>query len=754
MSTSILGNRVLRREDAALLVGAGTFVANTAYAGAAHVVYVRSPIAAGRITGIDTSDARGVPGVLAVLTDADVTLDDRPNAGRPDPALARPFLARDVVRFVGEAVAAVVAVDRATAADAAELVVVDYEPTDPVVDLASAVDSKVQVFDGFGGGNVVGAIPSAPVDFDGCDVVVTQRVVNHRIAACPLEPRVGACRWTADGRLEFLASTQGAHPFRDALAEVYGLAPDQVRVVSADVGGGFGAKGSPHPEELLLPHLARATGRPVVWFETRTENMTSMVQGRGQIQTMTLGATGDGVITHARLDVTQDCGAYVNFGVFLPGLTRMMMTGTYAIPNAEFTSRSVVTNTTPISAYRGAGRPEAAACIERTIDVLASELGLDPAEIRRRNFVSNAAFPYTTATGTPYDVGDYAGALERALDAAGYDDLRAEQARRRADGDRHLLGIGLSVYVEITGMDPVEFGSVELRADGSVLARTGSNPYGQGHHTTWAMIISDRLGISMDRIEVTHGDTDDVPSGSVTGGSRSVQLAGSAMADASERLADAARRVAADLLEANPDDVLLDTSDGGRFHVAGTPARSVGWAEVAEHRSDQPEPLTGVSEFTQPQATFPFGAHVCVVEVDVETGGVEVVRFVACDDAGTIINPLLADGQIHGGLAQGIAQALLEEVRYDADGNPLTANFADYGIISAAELPSFERIMMETPTPLNPLGAKGIGESGTVGATPAVHNAVVDALAHLGVRHLDMPCTAERVWRAIAGAAG
>jgi carbon-monoxide dehydrogenase large subunit len=414
----------------------------------------------------------------------------------------------------------------------------------------------------------------------------------------------------------------------------------------------------------------------------------------------------------------------------------------------------VVTNTTPVSAYRGAGRPEAAAGIERALVVWAAAVGLDPAEARRRNFIANEAFPYTTPSGTTYDTGDYAGALDRALAAAGYDELRAEQARRRADGDRRLLGIGLSCYVEITGFDRTEYGSVELRADGTVRALTGSNPYGQGHHTTWAMIISDRLGIPMDRIEVVHGDTDVVPIGGNTGGSRSVQLAGSSIADASERLVAQARAVAADLLEANPDDVVLATDDGGRFHVAGTPSRSVGWADVAARRAADPAPeaLVGISEYVSGGATFPFGTHVCVVEVDADTGRVEVLRFVACDDAGVIINPLLAEGQIHGGLAQGIAQALYEEVRHDDLGNPLTANFADYAIPSAAELPSFERIPMETPTPRNPLGAKGIGESGTVGSTPAAQNAVIDAVAHLGVTHIDLPCTPERVWRAMAAA--
>jgi carbon-monoxide dehydrogenase large subunit len=690
------------------------------------------------------------------VTAADIDLADLDPAGRPEPAFARPFLARSAVTFVGEAVAAVVAGSRAIALDAAELVAVDYAERPAIVDphaaLAAAHDP---LFPGAPDGNVAASIPAAsPLDLSGCEVVVTQAMVNQRVAACPIEPLVGACRWTADGRLEFFASTQGPHAFRDQLARIYGLSPQRVRVVSADVGGGFGAKGDPHPEELLLPFLSRRVGRPVTWVESRTENLTAMVQGRDQRQVMTLGGTRDGRITHARLEVLQGAGGHVSFGAVLPALTRMMMTGTYAIAEAAFSSTSVVTNTTPTSAYRGAGRPEAAAAIERAIEVFAAAVGRDAVEVRRRNLVPRDAFPYTTPTGTTYDTGDYAGALDRVLAAAGWTSLKAEQARRRAAGDTRLLGIGLSCYVEITGFDPTEFGSVELRPDGSLLAITGSNPYGQGHHTTWAMIVSDRSGIPLERIEVVHGDTDVVPSGFTTGGSRSVQIAGSSMADASDHLVARARTVAADLLEANPDDVVLDTDDGGRFHVAGTPTRSVAWTDVAARWSatNPTERLVGISEFEQEGSTFPFGAHVCVVEVDAETGRVEVLRFVACDDAGVIVNPLLAEGQIHGGLAQGIAQALYEEVRHDDLGNPLTATFADYCIPSAAELPSFERIPMVTPTPRNPLGAKGIGESGTVGSTPAVQNAVVDALAHLGVTHLDLPCTPEHVWRAIRGA--
>jgi CO/xanthine dehydrogenase Mo-binding subunit len=414
-----------------------------------------------------------------------------------------------------------------------------------------------------------------------------------------------------------------------------------------------------------------------------------------------------------------------------------------------FSSRSVLTNTTPTVAYRGAGRPEAAAAIERAVDRFAVATGVDPVEVRRRNLLAADVFPYTTPSGALYDVGDYPGALERVIDTAGYAELRAEQARRRDAGDPVAMGIGVSCYVEITALEGgAEFGSVELRPDGTVLARTGSNPYGQGHHTSWAMLISDRLGIPMERIEVIHGDTDEIPSGSITGGSRSAQLAGAAIADASEKLGELARERAADVLEASPVDIVFDRPTG-RFHVAGSPAVSVGWGEVAAAPGDA---LVGLSDFAGPSPTFPFGCHLAVVDVDTTTGEVRLRRHVACDDAGTIINPLIVEGQVHGGIAQGVAQALYEEVRYDADGNPLTTNFADYSVIGATEVPSFERIPMETPTPVNPLGVKGIGESGTIGSTPAVQSAVIDALAHLGVEHVDMPCTPERVWRAIQAA--
>jgi carbon-monoxide dehydrogenase large subunit len=787
---SILGHRVVRREDPAMLTVGGRYVDDLAPEGAAFVTFVRSSVAHARFT-VDVSDACGAPGVLAVVTQADIDGSDHPLRDlRPDPPvnpdMRRPYLARGVVRFVGEPIAAILSDTRAAGEDAAELVVVDYDARPALIDPEEALaDDAPRLFDL--DDNVALDIESRNkrAEFDDCEVVVSQRIINQRVAPSPIEPRVSFAEWTIDGRLVQHIACQGAHPIRDRLARVYNVEPDQVRVVCPDVGGGFGAKADPYPEGLLLGWLARHIGGPVRWMDSRTDNMVAMGHGRGQIQDVTIGGTRDGKITAYKLEVIQDAGAYPSMGAVLPWMTRTMVTGVYDIANVEFSARSVVTTTTPTVAYRGAGRPEAAAAIERAVDLFAAEIAMDPAEVRRRNLVPATAFPYTTAMKTVYDSGDYDGALDRVLDAAGYDELRADQRRRRDDGDLRQLGIGISTYVEITALGGGgEYGSVEVRADGTVLVTTGSNPYGQGHHTSWAMLVSDRLGVPMDRIEVVHGDTDIVPTGSITGGSRSVQIAGSAIYDAAAKVIEVARRRAADLLEAAFEDIVFEDvpvaigepDTERRFHVAGTPAISLGWHELgrgegmqawrASRRASSPratdaeggatterpltvEPLVGLSDFAATQPTFPFGAHVAVVEVDIETGGVELTRLIAVDDAGRILNPLLAEGQVHGGLAQGAAQALLEEVRFDEDGNPQTSNFADYGVISATELPAFERVFMETPTPVNELGAKGIGESGTIGATPAVHNAVVDALSHLGVRHIDMPTTAERVWRAI-----
>jgi aerobic carbon-monoxide dehydrogenase large subunit len=748
---SILGNRVTRLEDPRLLTEGGTYVEDVALPDAAWLTYVRSSVAHARITRIDLSEAKTVPGVVAMLTGDDLAeLGFAPPASPSFPEeMRRPFVARDTVRFVGEAVVAIVAEDRSSGADAADVVVVDYEPLPAVVDPGASLRDEVLLFPDADTNVVQRFTSGSRADFGGCEVVVEERIVNQRLAAAPLETRSAAAYWTDEGRLVHYAACQGAHPGRDLLATVYGLEPSQVHVIVPDVGGGFGAKSRILPDELALGFYAKVVGRPVRWTETRSENMVAMAHGRGQVQHARLGGARDGRITAYQLDVVQDAGAYPVLGARLPAMTQWMTTGAYDIPDAGFSGVSVVTNTVSTTAYRGAGRPEAAVAIERMVDRFAAEIGMDPAEVRRRNFVAPFDDRYTTAVGTVYDVGDYPGALELALATADYGTLRGEQARRRSAGDPVTLGIGVATYVEITAAvkGDQEFGAVEVLDGGRMRVTSGSTPSGQGHDTTWAMIVADRTGVAFEDVEVVHGDTDRVARGGLTVGSRSVQLAGSAVAEASARLVDLARGAAADLLEASVDDVVLD-DETGRFHVSGAPAaRTVGWADLVAGRD---APLAVETDHVPEMPTFPFGAHVAIVEVDTETGMVGLRRHVAVDDAGRILNPLLAAGQVHGGIAQGAAQALLESIHYDEEGQPLTTNFADYPVISAAELPSFELVRMETPTFVNELGSKGIGESGTIGAIPAVYNAVVDALGHLGVRHLETPLTPERIWAALA----
>ncbi|HLM16975.1 MAG TPA: xanthine dehydrogenase family protein molybdopterin-binding subunit, partial [Acidimicrobiia bacterium] len=738
----IIGERVVRTEDPSLLVGDGTFIDNLDVEGATFVVYSRSPMPHARITDIDTSEAASMPGVLGVFTAADLDLSAFPVDLPFLPSnFPRSAMATDVVRFVGELVVAVVAETRAQATDAANAVIVDYDPLPAIVTVDQGLAGDVLLFPS-AGTNVCVDMPGGTVDFADCEVVVTADIVNQRVAPSPMEGRAALAQWEPDGRLTVWHSGQGAHPVRNRLAEWYGLDPKDVRVITPDVGGGFGAKAMVYPEEQLLPWFARRVGRPVRYTETRSESMLGLGHGRGQAQSLTIGGTREGRVQAYQLNVTQEAGAYPRMGAFLPFMTRLMLTGTYDIASANLNAQAVLTNTVPTVPYRGAGRPEAAAAIERAMDMFATEIGMDPIEVRRRNLVGADRFPFTTPTGTTYDSGDYAGGLDQMLAAVDYAGLRAEQQARRDRGDAVQLGIGVSVYVEITGMSGGgELGQVEVTPNAAgygvdVRVVTGTSPYGQGHRTTWAMLVADRLGVPMECITVIHGDTDVVPRGEITGGSRSVQLGGTNVARAATSVAEQAREVAGQLLEADVADVVLED---GRFHVAGAPAISRSWAEVAQSAASTGTALSGEGDFLQAGGTFPSGAHLAVVEVDIETGRAVLRQMVAVDDAGHIINPLLAEGQVHGGLAQGIAQALFEEVVYDEDGNPLTATFADYGIVSAAELPSFETVHVETPSPLNDLGAKGIGESGTIGSAPAVQNAVVDAVSHLGIRHIDMP---------------
>ncbi|HVF31809.1 MAG TPA: xanthine dehydrogenase family protein molybdopterin-binding subunit [Acidimicrobiales bacterium] len=754
--TRLQGTPVLRTEDHHLLIGDTRFVADVDLPGAVHVAYVTSSVAHARIT-VDVSAARTAPGVVDVVTAADHGLAPlKPMVQGAPEQMVRPLLADGTVRFVGEPIVAIAAETAAQAADAVALVDVEYEPLPVVVRPEDAVaDDAPLLFPG-AGTNVAARNEGGNADFGDCEVEVVTTFRNQRVAPCPIETRVAASTWAADGRLHHYASCQGAHPIRTQLAAVHGLDPSQIRVVTADVGGSFGAKGRAYPEELLLPVIARRTGRPARWLPDRSDDMVGLGHSRAQVQHVRIGGRRDGTIEALEVHVLADAGAYVGIAPNLANNTGNLLPGPYRVARVRWTNECALTNTTPITAYRGAGRPEAAAIMDRAVDRFAAELGLDPVEVRRRNLLSADEFPWESPTGLTYDSGDYHRALDAALESAGYEELRAEQRTRRERGDTTLLGIGVSVFIDRTaGVPGSEYGAVELRPDASVLVRTGSSPYGQGHYTAWAMLVADRTGLPMERIEVFHGDTDVVPRGGVTGGSRSAQKAGSAVAQATDALVAEARQLAADLLEASVDDVVLDVAAGGRFHVAGAPgAASVGWSDVAAHVAAAPEREDAVlsceADFEGEGPTFPFGAYVAVVEVDVETGHVRLARIVTVDDAGTVLNPLLALGQVHGGLAQGLAQGLFEEFVYDDDGNPLTSTFADYGLPTAADLPSFESALQETPSPRNPLGFKGIAESGTIGGPPAVQNAVVDALAHLGVRHLDLPLSPQRIWQALS----
>jgi aerobic carbon-monoxide dehydrogenase large subunit len=753
---SILGTRVVRTEDPRLLTRGGVYTDDLRVPeldGAARITFVRSPIAHARITGIDTGAALASPGVVAVLTAADM---DDAAPGRPRPT-TEPLLATDRVRYVGEAVAIVVTEEGYQGEDAAELVSVDYDPLPAVVDFDDALAGGTLLFDGTDS-NVIGSggEPAPPGAFDGCEVVVRRTFPNQRLAPLPLEGRAAAARW-ADGRLTLWASTQNAQLARDELAAAAGLDAAAVRVIAPDVGGGFGAKIAIDRDTIIVARAARHLGRPVRWVETRNENLLGMVHGRAQRHTITIGGRRDGRILAYHLDIVQDSGAYPRGATFLPGLTQLMASGVYDLAYCGAAFRSVLTTTTPIGAYRGAGRPEATAAIERAVDLFAAEIGMDPAEVRRRNVVAPTAFPYTTPGGAVYDTGEYAAALDAVLAGAGYEALRAEQASLRALSRQGLggpvqLGIGLATYVEITAGDGEgETSRVVVDAAGAATVYTGSSPHGQGHQTAFAMLVTDQLGIPMERITVIHGDTDLVPTGVGTFGSRSLQLGGTAVHQAALGVKDQARAVAAGMIEASEADLELDTATG-TWQVRGDPDTALTWAEVAAQAG--PAGLAAEVDFRAASPTFPFGAHLAVVEVDTQTGKATLIRHITVDDAGKVLNPVLAEGQRHGGIAQGVAQALLEEMRYDGEGNPLTSTLADYAAITATELPSFELLAMETPTSLNALGVKGIGEAGTIGATPAVHNAVIDAVAHLGVRHIDMPATPQRVWAAINEAKG
>jgi carbon-monoxide dehydrogenase large subunit len=756
---SLFGVPALRTEDPRFLRGQGRYVDNLPVPGALRAVFATSIFAHATVDGIrGLAEARAVLGVAAVFTADDLGLEAQPPAGSVEvpagelsDAFDRPILASQRLRYVGEPFALVVADSLAVAQDAAELLWVDAEPLPVVLGAEAAAAEGAPLLFPEAGTNVAASYEHAwetDVLAD-AEVVVRARLENQRLAPVPMETNGIAVAPDSDGSFVVWVSSQVPFDVRDDLAEVLGVDRARVHTIAPDVGGGFGAKVPVYPEYLAVAKAAQLLGRPVRWFETRSASMVGMTHGRAQVQWVELGARRDGTITGLRFDVLGDTGAYPQLGAFQCETTARMISGVYRIPTIAFRARAVVTNVTPLGAYRGAGRPEAAAAIERAVDLLAEELEMDPVAVRRANLIPPDAFPYVTAAETEYDSGDYEAPLTHALELAGYDELRREQAVRREREDRMLLGIGVSTYVEITGFPTKEFARVDIEPNGTATVYVGTSSFGQGHETAFAQLAGGMLAIPYTDVHVVHSDTSLVERGQGTWGSRSLQAGGSVIATRTGELIRRARELAADRLEVALED-LEGPVDGG-FRVAGAPERSVTWSDLA---AATPEPLSVRGTSRDPGATYPFGAHVAVVEVDRETGAVQLVRMIAVDDCGRILNPLLVRGQQHGGVAQGIAQALFEEVVFDEAGNPMTSTLATYLVPSAADLPPLECDNTETPTPINALGARGIGESGSIGATPAVQNAVVDALAHLGVRHVDLPCSPERVWRAIREAAG
>src|SRR5713101_2050756 len=763
-----LGARIKRREDPRLITGTATYVDDLQMPGLLHVVLVRSPHAHAKITAIEIERARAAPGVVAVWTGEDV----RARCG-PLPVGSRlkdmkvpkryPLVIDGVVRHVGDPVAAVVATELPLARDASELVEVTYDPLPAVTDIEAGLTPQAPVIHPELGTNMCFRLTfGANVDdaFTHADRTLSLRVVHQRLVPSPMETR-GVVAQFRGGELTIWTSTQIPHVVKTTVAETVRVPEHQVRVVAPEVGGGFGCKLDVYAEEALLAALAVALGRPVKWIETRQESFLATVHGRGQVSYVDVAAKADGTITGLRARVLADMGAYSQLLTpSVPTNTGLMASGCYRIPHVFAEVIGVFTTQTPTDAYRGAGRPEATFSIERVADAVARALKLDPADVRRRNFIPPEAFPHKTATGATYDSGNYAQALDKALKIVGYPALREEQRRLRGQG--RFMGIGLSTYVEITGLGAAtalpggnwESATVRVEPTGKVTVLTGSSPHGQGEETTFAQIVSDRLGVSVDDVVVVHGDTRAVPHGVGTFGSRNTAVGGSAVYLASTRIREKATAIAAHLLEVSPGDLV---ADGAQFRVRGSPQRTVSFPDVARaaYKGAKLPPgtdpgLEATHFFAPPDRVFPFGTHICVVEVDPDTGEVTIRRYVAVDDCGNILNPLLVAGQVHGGIAQGLAQALYEEAIYDQEGQLLTAGFLDYAVPRAAHVPVMELDHTVTPSPHNPLGAKGVGEAGTIGSIPAVVNAVLDALAPLGIESLDMPLTPRKVWEAIS----
>ena len=775
----LVGQRVKRREDPRLIQGRGTYVDDVKIAGMQHLAFKRSDVAHGRIRSIETRAAAEMDGVEAVFTGAQIAEFLAPMPiGTPFPSPEHHAVAVDTVRFVGDPVAVVVACDRYVARDAADAIEVDYEPLPAVVDPEAATTGRSAVLHADFPNNVAlgplpagtgvgrkGAVDDTAVDaaFEAADVVIAQRMVNQRLAPSSIEAR-GVVAHYEPGReaLTIWSSTQNPHILRTFVARMLDLGEDRVRAIAPEVGGGFGAKINIYGEEYVAAALSKRLGLPIKWVEDRSEAFLATVHGRDLLAYVELAATRAGKVLGLRMRIIADVGAYnmlLTAGV--PTNSMTMANATYVVPAIRATLTEVFTNKTPTDAYRGAGRPEAAYFVERAMDMLARELRMDPAELRRKNFIQPDQFPYKTHMGAVYDSGDYEKALDHALHVAGWEELKAERDAARADG--RIVGLGLSMYVEICGMGPSstlppggwEHSQVTVERDGRISATTGVSPHGQGNETTFAQMLADQFGVPLDHVTIHHGDTAVVKQGIGTFGSRSQAVGGAALHDAGTKVKAKMARFAAALLEAHESDLVFEN---GTIFVKGAPASAKPFAEVAAYAYRPirlPEGLTpGLSDeaFFEPKNnTYPFGCHIAMLEVDRETGEPRLLKMVAIDDAGHLINPLIVEGQIHGGLAQGIGQAMIEEVAYGADGQPLTASFMDYALPRASDFPRFELDNTVTPTPVNPLGAKGVGEAGTIGSTPCIVNAAVDALSGFGVRHLDMMLRPEKLWRSIHG---
>ncbi len=768
----MIGEPIRRREDPRLVSGQGTYVDDIKLAGMMHMSIVRSTYGHARILGIDTSAAKTAQGIRLIMTGVEARAwgGPVPVAGvLPD--MHQPIryaLASDVVRYVGEGIAAVVADNRYSARDIAELIEVDYEELPVVIDARKAMQADSPFVHSEFGTNVAVTVPigdTAATDaaFAEADVILRQWMVNQRLIPVAMEPRgVVAHYEPGPETLTVWSSTQIPHLLKTLLSGSVRIPEHRIRVIAPEVGGAFGSKLNVYPEEILACLASIQLGRPVKWIEDRSENFQATIHGRDIHAEVELAARSDGRLLGQRMHIVADIGAYQHLlTAAIPTLTSLMLPGVYKIPALSGEIVEVFTNKTPTDAYRGAGRPEATYFIERGIDMLAKKLGMDPVELRRKNFIGKDEFPYATSAGLTYDSGDYEAALDIALEKVDYAGLRRRQSELRAQG--RYLGIGLSTWVEICGMGPSaalpaggwESGTVRVERSGKVTVATGVSPHGQGQETAFAQMVADGLGVPFDDITVLHGDTALVPFGIGTFGSRATAVGGAAIVMSVDKVIAKAKRFAGHMLEALPDDIEYE---GGRAYVRGHPDTGLTLPEIAAaawnavNLPPDTEPgLEATSYFEPSNFTFPFGTHVAVVEVDADTGRVEIQRYVAIDDCGTVINPMLLEGQLHGGIAQGIAQALMEEAVYSDDGQLITGSLMDYNIPKADQLPKFELGRTVTPTNVNPMGAKGIGEAGTIGSTPAVVNAVVDALAPFGVDHVDMLLRPEKLWRLMRG---